>query len=117
MTVGRWYNSANTSLSRNDTTSELFIHVAAALFPEWVDFLLTRKLELEVAWQDANMVKSDIDQLFTWLDLCATTPSITLENHNRLAIEQSLGVRVHPGGAHIPIKKGHPQGVPFFIKN
>jgi sugar phosphate isomerase/epimerase len=43
--------------------SELFVHVPVALFPERVDFLLARKLQPEVACQDANMAKLDMAQL------------------------------------------------------
>ncbi|HMB15411.1 MAG TPA: sugar phosphate isomerase/epimerase family protein [Pelovirga sp.] len=43
--------------------SELYVHVPAALFPERVDFLLARKLQPEVACQDANMAKLNIEQL------------------------------------------------------
>ncbi len=43
--------------------SEIFVHVPAAFFPERVDFLLARKLQPEVACQDANMAKLDMDQL------------------------------------------------------
>ncbi|MBD1399892.1 sugar phosphate isomerase/epimerase family protein [Pelovirga terrestris] len=43
--------------------SELFIHVPAALFPDRVDFLLTRRLQPEVACQDANIATLDMNQL------------------------------------------------------
>jgi sugar phosphate isomerase/epimerase len=43
--------------------SELFVHVPAALFPERVDFLRARKLQPEVACQDANMAKLDMEPL------------------------------------------------------
>jgi len=43
--------------------SELYVHVPAALFPERVDFLLARKLQPEVACQDATVAKLDLDQL------------------------------------------------------
>jgi sugar phosphate isomerase/epimerase len=43
--------------------SELYVHVPAALFPERVNFLIARKLQPEVACQDANMTKLDIEQL------------------------------------------------------
>lgn len=32
------------------------------------------------------------DQLFDWLDSSDMAPSITLENHNRHALEQSLAI-------------------------
>lgn len=42
---------------------ELYVHVPATLLPERVDFLLSRKLQPEVACQDANMAKLDIELL------------------------------------------------------
>lgn len=42
------------------------------------------------------------DQLFAWLDDYGMIPSITLENHNRHAIDQSLGVL-----ARIPTRNKH----------
>lgn len=43
--------------------SELYVHVPAALFPGQLNFLLARKLQPEVACQDANMAKLDIELL------------------------------------------------------
>ncbi|MBW6508982.1 MAG: sugar phosphate isomerase/epimerase [Desulfuromonadales bacterium] len=43
--------------------SEVYVHVPAALFPERINFLLARKLQPEVACQDANMAKLDIELL------------------------------------------------------
>ena len=43
--------------------SELYVHVPAALLPGRIDFLLKRKLQPEVACQDANMAKLDIELL------------------------------------------------------
>jgi len=41
---------------------EVYVHVPAVLFTERVDFLLTRKLQPEVACQDTNIFRIDIEQ-------------------------------------------------------
>jgi sugar phosphate isomerase/epimerase len=43
--------------------SEIYVHVPVALFSERVDFLLARNLQPEVACQEADMAKLDMEQL------------------------------------------------------
>lgn len=43
--------------------SDLYVHVPVALFSERVDFLLARKLQPEVACQDADMANLDMEEL------------------------------------------------------
>jgi len=55
--------TGQTPYSGSPCLSEIYVHVPVALYSERVDFLLARNLQPEVACQEADMAKLDMEQL------------------------------------------------------